>query len=289
MFMNISEAKNVLIVDFLKMKGHYPVNTRYGRALYISPLRNEKVPSFNVFLDKNRWWDFGSGQGGDLINLVMIMCHGNVGEALEIIGLNSYLPVPRKTPAPVFQDRKYPDDTGRIRITKFKDLQHPALIQYLAKRKVSLLFARTFLKEAYYSVHGSKYFALAFRNDKGGYELRSESYKTGSSPKFITTIPGEYKSSINVFEGFMDFLSCCTYYDRVPANRTIILNSLSFLPRIEDVLARSRQVHLFLDNDEAGRNAAKKILDKYNSAKDWAPIIYPDYKDFNDFHMGKKL
>jgi len=86
--MNIIEAKKAQIVDYLKANGHTPIRIKYGRALYLSPMRIETIPSFNVYLDKNQWYDYGSGEGGDLINLVMKLSNVNFFEAVEIISRN---------------------------------------------------------------------------------------------------------------------------------------------------------------------------------------------------------
>ena len=81
----------------------------------------------------------------------------------------------------------------------------------------------------------------------------------------------------------MDFLSCCSYYGRVPKFRTIVLNSLSFLPKIENVITSVKIINLYLDNDKAGWTATDKVKANHDRVKDWAPILYPDHKDFNEF------
>jgi hypothetical protein len=283
--MNIAKAKKMHIVDFLKMNGHSPVRIKYGSAWFFSPMRTEGTPSFKVNMDKNLWFDFGSGEGGDIISLVMKLSSINVRETLEILDKNLYSPRPHN---PVHQDRKTSDESGQIKINRLQALNNPGLIKYLGSRNVSLHFAKTYLKEAYYTVHGRRYYALAFENDRGGYELRNAFFKTGSSPKYLTTIPGVNNSKTNVFEGFMDFLSCCTYYRKIPSSRTIVLNSLSFLKKIGPLLSEVEHVNLYLDNDQAGRAATNEIRAQINSVKDWAPIIYPGYKDFNEFLMNRK-
>ncbi len=267
-------------MDYLNQNGHKPIKIQYGNAWFISPLRHEKTPSFKVHLSRNVWYDFGSGEGGNLIDLVMKLHHASFRESLDIIGGNSCFPVHYTQACPT-------DESGKIKIDRIQTLNNPALIQYLNSRKISRPFAYKFLKEAFYKVHGRKYFALAFKNDKDGYELRNAFFKTGSSPKYFTTIPGTDNSKINIFEGFMDFLSCCTRYNKIPRFRTIVLNSLSFLPRIENELQQANEVNLFLDNDPAGMAASQMIVNKYDQVKDWAPVIYPGHKDFNEFLMGK--
>jgi len=277
--MNITEAKNIQITEYLQANGHVPVRVKYGNAWFLSPMRNERTPSFKVSLSLNVWFDYGIGEGGNLIALVKKMNNVDSYEAINVIGAKSY------SEGPCYESPS--DKWGHIRIERIQALNNVALLRYLAERKVSLPFARVFLKQAYYTVHGRTYFALAFKNDKDGYELRNAFFKVGSSPKYYTTIPGIDNSRISVFEGFMDFLSCCTYCNRIPLSQTIILNSLSFLPKVESVLEKAKEVNLFLDNDNAGRDATKKIMSKYTKVADWASVLYPDHKDFNDFIMNR--
>jgi DNA primase len=277
--MNISEARKTHLMDYLNQNGHKPIKIQYGNAWFISPMRQEKTPSFKVHLSRNVWYDFGSGEGGNLIDLVMKLHHTNFKETIDIIGGNSFSPVH-------YIQSGISDESGKIKVYRIQTLTNPALIQYLKSRAIALPFAYLFLKQAFYTVHDRKYFALAFRNDKDGYELRNAFFKTGSSPKYFTTITGADNSKINVFEGFMDFLSCCTHYNKIPRFRTIVLNSLSFLPRIENELQQANEVNLFLDNDPAGMAASQKIIARYDLVKDWAPVLYPVHKDFNDFLMN---
>ena len=44
-------------------------------------------------------------------------------------------------------------------------------------------------------------------------------------------------------------------------------------------------LNLVLDNDPADRTATYKINNKFREVKDWAPVISPDHKDFNEFLM----
>ena len=277
--MNISEARKTHLMDYLNQNGHKPIKIQYGNAWFISPMRQEKTPSFKVHLSRNVWYDFGSGEGGNLIDLVMKLHHTTFRETIHIIGGSSYSYVNYIQYCPA-------DETGKIKIDRIQPLNNPVLIQYLKSRAIALPFAQLFLKEAFYTVHDRKYFALAFKNDKDGYELRNGFFKTGSSPKYFTTIPGTDNSILNVFEGFMDFLSCCTYYNKIPRFRTIVLNSLSFLPRIDSELEQAREVNLFLDNDPAGIGATQKIVNSDMQVKDWAQVLYPTHKDFNDFLMN---
>lgn len=284
--MTISQAKKICLSDYLEQRGIRPSKICGGKAWYRSPVRSlEKSESFIVNLAKNTWHDFGSGDHGDIIDLVSRLQNVSVKEALDLIG-NGFLFLCHSFK---YEIGDIPDDRGKIVIKRTQEVTHPALVNYILKRKVSLQYARTFLKEAYYHLYGKSYFALAFENDLGGYELRNERSKVGNSPKYFTTINGKDPSGINVFEGFMDFLSCCTFYRKIPVYQTIVLNSLSFMPRILPLLSVAEKVNLYLDNDEAGRKATDSIMSNCKRVRNWSQVLYPGNKDFNEFLMSPKL
>jgi hypothetical protein len=172
-----------------------------------------------------------------------------------------------------------------IKIKHIQKLQTAALIQYLEQRKIPFSIACGYLKEAYYYAKNKTFFALALKNDLGGYELRNKYFKGSNSPKEITTISGSTgNNSVNVFEGFMDFLSALVYYKiNKPNCSTIILNSVSQLGKVFNLLSGFEHINLYLDNDRAGKEDTKRIQDKYPKAVNRSKIIYPGYKDFNEF------
>ena len=67
--MNIAEAKEIRMVDFLQLLGHSPVRICNSQYWYLSPLRQEDTPSFKVNDRLNEWYDFGEATGGDLVEL----------------------------------------------------------------------------------------------------------------------------------------------------------------------------------------------------------------------------
>lgn len=69
----IQAIKRLPIRTYLAERGLRPTkdNPRYG--LYLSPLREERTPSFKVDYVQNLWYDFGLGTGGSIIDLVMRM------------------------------------------------------------------------------------------------------------------------------------------------------------------------------------------------------------------------
>ncbi|MFW6275149.1 MAG: toprim domain-containing protein [bacterium] len=294
--MNCEQAKEqVRIQDFLNNLTIQPTRF-YGRFLwYKSPLpyRKDENPSFRIDTKTNYWLDVGTGETGNIIDLVMKMNFTDVAGALEIISK----PQLSKKSFSFSKQQKYQNS---FQIKHLQLLQNRALIHYLTSRQISQSKAVNYVQEAYYCTYPEQkkpFFALAFKNDKGGFELRSgvktknfpDGFKGSISPKVITTIPGNRKA-INLFEGFIDFLSALEYHKiSKPCNTTIVLNSVTNLDSIIELLKGFNQINLFLDNDEAGELAGTKIKNVHSRVKDYSKIIYPGNKDFNEFICKNQL
>ena len=282
--MNCSEANNISIIGYLASQGISPTEVQNNHVWYCSPFRNETRQSFKVNRNLNQWYDFGTGEHGKLIDLVCKM------KGVTATGALIHLQRPELQPQSFsFGQHEY-SEPKRITIKHIQPLQNRALIQYLEARNISPALAASYLKEAYYTTtnktgQNKQYFALAFENMLQGYELRNRYFK-GCTTKAITTMPGENKKALNLFEGFMDFLSALQYYNVTRPNcQTIVLNSLINLKNIS--LDQYQKINLFLDNDEPGQKATAEIKAIHPRVKDYAKIIYPDHKDFNEF-LGKK-
>jgi len=287
--MNCKIAKQVKITDYMSWLGYSDCNTKNGQLIFKSPLRNENTGSFFVSPEKNIWIDFGSTdqkKGGNLIDLVILKNNCDVKTALAIIAN-----IPQnKSSFFLSQQNSYKTE---IKLKNMQPVQNAALIQYLQSRKISKATAQRYLKEVYYKnkpEQKTPYFALAFKNDKNGYEIRNKYFKGASSPKTITTIKAKTDTGIlNVFEGFFDFLSALEYYKlKTPNHKTIILNSISFIESIYIELIYARKINLFLDNDNAGRNASNTIQQEHHKAINQSNILYPEHKDFNNFLTNKQ-
>ena len=67
--MNIEDVKQIPIADYLHSLGYSPVKQQGNGLWYKSPLREEHEPSFKVNTDRNLWYDFGAGKGGNIIDI----------------------------------------------------------------------------------------------------------------------------------------------------------------------------------------------------------------------------
>lgn len=69
--MTYKEANTISIKDYLNSLGIQPVTEKENYGMYRSPLREDNTPSFKVDYNANLWCDYGIGEGGTLIDLVM--------------------------------------------------------------------------------------------------------------------------------------------------------------------------------------------------------------------------
>lgn len=65
----------------MEMFSRQPVYNSQNNIFY--KVRNEKTASFAINTEKNFWYDFGSGEGGDVIALVQKLDKCTFQEALK--------------------------------------------------------------------------------------------------------------------------------------------------------------------------------------------------------------
>ena len=56
--MNIQQAKEIKLTDYLSALGHQPKRCSKSTSYYLSPLHAETKPSFKVNFSRNQWYDF---------------------------------------------------------------------------------------------------------------------------------------------------------------------------------------------------------------------------------------
>ena len=81
--MEIQHIKQISITDYLQQQGYVPARVQGINYWYYSPLRNESTPSFKVNTERNQWYDFGSGEHGDIIDLVCALHRCSISEAIQ--------------------------------------------------------------------------------------------------------------------------------------------------------------------------------------------------------------
>ena len=290
--MNTNEAKQIRIEEYLHSLGYSPVRRQGGSLWYKSPFRNEQEPSFKVNTERNLWYDFGAGRGGNIIALAQeLYASDSLPYLLERIAEQA----PGVRPVS-FSFGGQPVSKPSFQQLEAVPLSSPALLSYLRQRGINTELAKRECREVRYLTDGKPYFAIGFPNRSGGYEIRNKFFKGCIAPKDITHIRQEQpKETCYLFEGFMDYLSFLTLrLERCPERPEldgqdyIVLNSTSNLSKAIQPLGGYGHVHCFLDNDRAGMEAVRELQKEYGLRIRDVSYIYGGYNDLNDFLCGKR-
>lgn len=290
---NCATAKQIDLVDFLASLGYEPSKIRDQDYWYKSPLRDEQTASFKVNRKLNVWYDHGIGKGGDLIDFGKEYFRCTTGELLQKLSTGNpktFLFHQQEKPKlinisnSISADEKKKVDGGKILVTDSRVISDNQIISYLEKRNIPLEIARQYCHEVDFFLYGKKQTAIGFKNDSGGYELRSEYFKGSSSPKAVSFMDVGAKS-LNVFEGFFDFLSYKAINQKAaePPPNFLVLNSLAFFQKSWEFMEKHERVNFYLDRDEAGMKLTKEALERHPEKFTDQSSLYRNHKDLNDW------
>lgn len=279
--LSLQEIKEMDMVQYLEKLGYSPQKIRNYDYWYLSPLRAEKTASFKVNRKLNAWYDHSLGKGGNLLDFCLLYHQCSIKELLEQMS-TSFSFHPQKSSI-LLQDN-FPQ--SQLLITSTKPLSHPALCRYLDERNIPLAIAKQYAEEVCFELNNKPYYAIGFRNNQGGFELRNKYFKGSSSPKDITLIEQKGATELSVTEGFFSFLSYKTIFrNQQPLTNFLILNSLSFFKGSMDLMEQYPKIRLYLDNDPAGNEhtrLALKISQKFKDERQ----LYKGHKDLNEWLMS---
>ena len=278
----IKEIKSIPLAAFLSRLGHEPAAKKGTRLWYKSPLRREHTPSFKVETTLNCWYDFGLGRGGNIIDLATEMYQStDLRYLMRCIAASC--PVPSvQTVASSYPKRHSAPSMERFEVVPLK---HRALVAYLQERGIPAHIATANCKEAHYSINGKPYFAVAFENVSGGWELRNRYFKGCRGRKDISYLPWARdgpSAECAVFEGFIDYLSAVAL-GIISGADAIILNSVVNVNKAVPFLRGYKTINYYLDNDTAGQTALAKLTVIYGSAVIDRSTLYSEFNDLNDF------
>jgi hypothetical protein len=155
-------------------------------------------------------------------------------------------------------------------------------------RGIPLEIAAHWLHEIHYINKGKNYYSIGFKNDADGYELRNGLGFKAKTANGITTVD-KNTTSINLFEGFFDYLSALRYYKTLePSKTTVILNTTVNVKVFTEKYANKYTVNAYLDNDNSGVKACEILISNGYILRNRSKELYPDSKDFNDFVVSNK-
>ena len=276
--MSIEDIRDMPLTDFLHKLGLKSTKKRGNEVWFHAPYRSDRTPSFCVNTEKNIWNDFGAGMGGDIFTLAGLMTNSNdfVAQA-RYIGELTNNPVERSAPPKYEPEPTVPQFTD----VEVKPLSHPALLGYLRERGIPSDIATANCVEIHYRLHDKQYFAVGFPNEDGGYEIRNRFFKGSIPPKAVSLIR-QGSTMVNVYEGFVDFLSGLTLgYGRTEDN--LVLNSVANREKAYRHLDGYEAIKCWLDNDKAGQQCLEALQKRYGErVRDFSVLFRPS-KDVNDY------
>ena len=276
--MNCKQANTqISIRRVLESFSLFPSKDNSKAAFYFAFDREEKTPSLFVNFINNVAFDFGTGKKYDVVSLVQGIKQCSVSQALEYLSQFDFS----------FQQQicNITKNESKYEILSISEVKHNALIQYLKERRIENNIH--LLKEIHYKISNKKYFGIGFKNDANGYEVRNKYSKICIGRKDITTIKNN-SNCLRIFEGFMDYLSFKQMeksLKKAPSDY-VILNSVTMIFKLEKIIKSYEKIELYFDNDEAGNKATNEVK-QLNPYVEDNRILYQNYKDLNDFIMGK--
>ena len=287
--MNCAQANGLNLAGWLSMQGYEPQKIMGNNYWYLSPLREEKEASFKVNNSLNICYDHGLGKGGRLVDLVIEIYHCNTSEALQKIV--SFHPQKRdeKHAAEVQNNNEIntlnTEKNSLVIISATAPVTDKNLCNYALKRKIYPEVLNKWCREVCYQVNEQPYKAIGFKNNAGGYELRSEQFKGSSSPKIISYINNQAKE-LAVFEGFFDLLAHeSSRINQPQLTNYLVLNSLAFFERSLLLMEKHDRIKLYLDNDEGGKKCTLQAVKRSSRFSDESNM-YKGYKDLSEWWAG---
>ena len=288
--MNVKQIKEQFTcLDYLGE----PLKKVSNGYLYRCPWKEDKHPSLSVTLDGGGWHDLSDGTHGNLIDLVA-----------RCIGTNDFRQI-------CAQFDSVTKNTSSFRQSRTLDARKeesnnfarfstiPLQAYYLLKERGIRPETAIALGvvEAHYSIRADiprDLYALAYPNDKGGYELRGAPYegnprgfKGSKAPKGITTHLIEANLPYVVFEGFADMLSFATMTNGQKHNYVTLNSTVNSETAIVALKGVKSQIFLCLDNDHSGDEATEKMLVALPGSKDIRKGLMP-HKDVNELLLHRR-
>ena len=277
--MNCKQFNTIPLEEVLQILGHLPTKQTEKEAWFLNPFANENHASFKINKNMNYWYLHSEGIGGNNVDFMKKYLNASVKEVLEWAEQNFFS----------FQyqnnsNTKQKALANNYTIIEVKDIQHQALLEYLKSRKVENQLE--FLKEIHYRMNDKNYFGIGFKNDSGGYEIRNKYSKICLGKKDVSMIKNG-SENLKIFEGFFDFLSFKNIEKSLSDEKSdyIILNSVSMISKIKNLLKNYKKIELYFDNDEAGNRAVETLKKEFENVED-DRILYKDFKDLNDWAMS---
>jgi len=294
--LTLSKTELLDIVDELEVYAYFLGFKPLLNQTYISPLRNDKSPSFSLFMAKNGhilYKDFGTGKSGDCIEFVKELTHKSTREVIaDILRLFSNKAIGQYQKKKL---RKVPSSSTTIEIKSMP-----------------------FTKEAldYWNTYGINVDTLhkyeVFQANKVWINGELKLYHKKEIPIFAYKLYDRFKIYIPFNRQYRFITNSNVYYIQgwkqlVSSKDTLIItkalkdvmlldelgyasiapNSESYsIPDniIKEITSRYKNIIVLYDRDKAGMLSARKLFKAYKFDFKFIPSVY-EAKDISDFYM----
>ncbi|MEP2025423.1 toprim domain-containing protein [Reichenbachiella sp.] len=286
-FKKCKEINRSSIQQLLEEFCIYPRYIKGDEALYFAPYRNDTEASMGVNYSKNVWKDYGSDDGGTIIDLLQKLYATNDIKVVLYKYNNQDRSLSCSTGSPS-RKKTIINNTPKLTYRSTGKIKNPALKKYLKSRGLKPKSWDPFLEEILLKKGKHTQPAIGFKNDSGGYEIRTPKGKFCIGVKDITTIKGAHGQAL-LFEGFMDFLSWIEI-NKWKNESIIVLNSTSNIEAGITAIKRQSEIakaEAFFDNDQAGEKAFTALKNSIPFAEDKS-ILYEKNKDLNEYLSSMK-
>lgn len=297
--MNCKQAKQISLLRILNRQGFKASYTRNNKGTiyhwFISPFRQaETKPSFSYNSNLNSFYDYGNGISGTVVDYICAYYQCTIPKALELQQDFNFSFSQQNISDEIVAEKKE-NDAGQYEIMSIRPIKHPALVKYLAKRKISQSLYSKYLVEINYNLNGRSFFGVAFQNVSKGYEVSYE-YKKNGTEEFIRvktclvckdiSFFSRGSTSVVVMESWSDFLALLTLYPKMEdRNDFIILNSVSMRERLIEKIKCFNYLTIYsvTDNDPAGDGILKLLIENFADRVIPLNPFYSDHKDVAEY------
>lgn len=314
----LEEAKERLpIPELWRRLGLAGEPRRHGR----SPFREDRTPSFSIFAGGQRWWDFGTGSGGDAVDFLACASGLEVREAARKLIAMAGVRSPRRNVCvqrhdnratkPVVRSRVVPSvESAERREKAQKRARWPALerctaedisaiarLRGLSGEGVALAADRGLLWMATWQEERAWVLTDSRRINAQARRLDGQPWERISAKAW--TLPGSESSwpvgltetagypAIALVEGGPDLLAACALAVRTGvADRVApiaMLGAGQSIPREALPFLAGKGIRIFAQADDSGQQAARRWWGQVKDSALRVDRFLSDPGDLNDF------
>ena len=155
--MNCKQFNTIPLEEVLLSLGHLPTKQSEKEAWFLNPFAKENHASFKINKNQNIWYLFSEGIGGNNIDFMKKYLNASVKEVLEWAENQNFSSFQQQETS----NSKLENLSKNYEIIEIKNVQHPALLEYLKERNVGN--QTQFLQEIHYRMNDKNYFGIVLK------------------------------------------------------------------------------------------------------------------------------